>query len=592
MIQKRQEPRKNSGQTFRRVLNHLRPYWFLVAASLAASALSVLGQLYIPILTGRAIDAMIAQGRVDFAGLDTQLMLILGVGAGAALAQWLLGVCNNRITFGVSRDLRNASVAKIQRMPLSVLDAHPAGDLISRVIGDIDLFTDGLLMGFTQFFTGILTIAGTLVFMLMVNVPIALVVVGVTPLSLLVAAFVAKKSYRYFNAQNAARGDQTALINEGIGGVKVVQSFGHEKASLEDFDVLNDKLARASLKAVFYSSITNPATRFVNGVVYAGVALVGSLSAIAGGITVGALSCFLTYANQYTKPFNEITGVVTEMQNALSCAARVFEFLDAPEESPEAADTPVLASDQADGTVTLRDVAFSYTPQQELIRHFNLSVRPGQRVAIVGPTGCGKTTLINLLMRFYEVDAGSIAVAGRDIRGITRHSLRQSFGMVLQDTWLTSGTIRDNIAYGRPEVSLQEVEAAAAAAHADGFIRRMPQGYDTLIREDEESLSQGQKQLLCIARVMLCLPPMLILDEATSSIDTRTERLIQHAFDTMMQGRTCFIVAHRLSTIQTADIILVMRQGEIVESGTHAELLAKGGFYADLYYSQFEGIAI
>ena len=579
-------------KTVKRIARLIRPYWFLVVLSLVSAAVSVVGQLYIPILTGQGIDYMLGPGRVDFAGVEAILGNIILVAVLSGLGQWLLGESNNRITYNVSRNLRDHLAQKIQTLPLSYLDQHPTGDLVSRMIADIDLFTDGLLMGFTQFFTGVLTILGTLVFMLKVNLTIALVVVGITPLSFVVAAFIAKKSYRYFREQSTIRGEQTALINERIEGVQVVQSFGHEAANLQDFDRLNDKLCQSSLKAVFYSSITNPATRFVNSVVFTGVALVGSLYAIAGGITVGDLSCFLTYANQYTKPFNEISGVVTEMQNAISCAARVFEFMDAKDQTPDAPDALVLKQDQVDGRVALEKVAFSYVPGKELIRDFNLTVAPGQRIAIVGPTGCGKTTFINLLMRFYDIDAGSITVAGTETRKITRKSLRQSFGMVLQDTWLKTGTILENIAYGRPEATRQEVVAAARAAHADGFIRRMPQGYDTVIGEDGGSISQGQKQLLCIARVMLCLPPMLILDEATSSIDTRTEILIQKAFATMMQGRTSFIVAHRLSTIREADAILVMREGHIVESGTHDQLLAARGFYADLYNSQFAGVAI
>ena len=579
-------------KTVKRIARLIRPYWFLVVLSLVSAAVSVVGQLYIPILTGRGIDYMLGPGRVDFAGVEAILENIILVAVLSGLGQWLLGESNNRITYNVSRNLRDHLAQKIQTLPLSYLDQHPTGDLVSRMIADIDLFTDGLLMGFTQFFTGVLTILGTLVFMLKVNLTIALVVVGITPLSFVVAAFIAKKSYRYFREQSTIRGEQTALINERIEGVQVVQSFGHEAANLQDFDRLNDKLCQSSLKAVFYSSITNPATRYVNSVVFTGVALVGSLYAIAGGITVGDLSCFLTYANQYTKPFNEISGVVTEMQNAISCAARVFEFMDAKDQTPDAPEALVLKHDQVDGRVALEKVAFSYVPGKALIRDFNLTVAPGQRIAIVGPTGCGKTTFINLLMRFYDIDAGSITVAGTETRKITRKSLRQSFGMVLQDTWLKTGTILENIAYGRPEATRQDVVAAARAAHADGFIRRMPQGYDTVIGEDGGSISQGQKQLLCIARVMLCLPPMLILDEATSSIDTRTEILIQKAFATMMQGRTSFIVAHRLSTIREADAILVMREGHIVESGTHDQLLAARGFYADLYNSQFAGVAI
>jgi len=585
---------KTSAQsrTLARVLKLIAPQWPLIALGIAAAAVSVFGQLYIPILTGRAIDLMIAAHRIDFSGLGRILVSILIIGSCAAVAQWLLGAGNNRAAFNVSRELRDAALRKIQRLPLAYLDSHPSGDLVSRIIADIDLFTDGLLMGFTQFFTGILTIIGTLVFMFSVNVPIALVVVCITPLSLLVAGFIAKKSYRYFGEQNKTRGDQTALINERIEGMKVVQAFGHEKENLADFDLLNEKLSRASLKAIFYSSITNPATRFVNGIVYAGVGLAGSLSAIAGRISVGELSCFLSYANQYTKPFNEISGVITEMQNALSCASRVFEFLDAADEAADRPDARVLAPADVDGGVRIQNVAFSYSTSRPLIRDFNLEVRPGERVAIVGPTGCGKTTFINLLMRFYDVDSGSITVAGSDIRNLTRRSLRASYGMVLQDTWLKSGTVLENIAYGKPGAAREEVVAAAQAAHADAFIRRMPKGYDSEIGENGGSISQGQKQLLCIARVMLALPPMLILDEATSSIDTRTELLIQKAFAEMMRGRTSFIVAHRLSTIREADIILVMNNGQIVESGRHEELLAKGGFYAKLYNSQFEGVAI
>lgn len=578
--------------TPRRVLGLIRPHLLYVIAGIAAAAVSVLGQLYIPILTGRAIDGMVQAGKVDLGIIGALLPKIAAVAVLAALGQWLLGLCNNKVAYNVSRRLRDRAIEKVQTLPLRYLDGHPTGDLVSRVIADVDLFTDGLLMGFTQLFTGILTIIGTLAFMLAVNVPIALVVICVTPLSLLAAAFVAKKSYRYFTEQSKVRGDETALINERIEGVKVVQAFGHEKENLSDFDAVNNDLGRVSLKAIFYSSITNPSTRFVNGVVYAGVGLAGALAAIRGGVTVGELSCFLTYANQYTKPFNEISGVVTEMQNAMSCAARVFAFLDAQDQVPDAEYAAVLTDEKADGRVDISHAAFGYVPGQELIRDFNLTVRPGERVAIVGPTGCGKTTLINLLMRFYDVDSGSISVSGTDIRRLTRRSLRGSYGMVLQDTWLKSGTVAQNIAYGKPDASREEIVSAARAAHADGFIRRLPQGYDTVIGEDGGSISQGQKQLLCIARVMLCLPPMLILDEATSSIDTRTELLIQQAFTAMMQGRTSFIVAHRLSTIREADVILVMREGQIVESGTHDTLLAAGGFYAKLYNSQFEGVAI
>ena len=578
--------------TFRRVLKLISPYRFFVVCSILTAAVSVLGQLYIPILAGRAIDFMIGEGKVDFAGVRTILFEIVITAGISGLAQWVLGVCNNHITYHVSAGLRDAAIRKVQTLPLSYLDSHLTGDLVSRVIADVDLFSDGLLMGFTQFFTGILTILGTLFFMLAVNVPIALVVLCVTPLSLLTAAFIAKKSYRYFTEQSAVRGSETALINERIEGVKVVEAFGHEQENLNDFDAVNNRLSEVSLKAIFFSSITNPGTRFINNVVYAGVGLAGALFAIRGSITIGELSVFLTYANQYTKPFNEISGVVTEMQNAISCAARVFDFLDAEDQVPDAPDAGVLTPEETDGRVAVRHVDFSYVPERPLIRDFNLSVNPGQRVAIVGPTGCGKTTLINLLMRFYDVNSGSIEAAGHDVRSLTRKSLRASYGMVLQDTWLKAGTILENISYGKPDATREEVIAAARAAHADGFIRRMPNGYDTVISEDGGSISQGQKQLLCIARVMLVLPPMLILDEATSSIDTRTEIRIQKAFAMMMKGRTSFIVAHRLSTIREADIILVMKDGRIIESGTHDTLLAKGGFYAKLYNSQFEGVAI
>ena len=505
-----------------------------------------------------------------------------------AISQWFFGICNNKITYNVSRDLRNAAIAKIQRLPVSYLDAHPTGDLVSRVIADVEQFADGLLMGFTQFFTGVLTILGTLGFMLYVNVPITLVVVCVTPLSFIVAGFIAKKTYRNFHMQTEVRGEQTAFINEMIEGQKVVQAFCHEKENVDQFDEMNERLQKASLKAIFFSSITNPATRFVNNVVYAGVALVGALFAVSGGISVGQLSCFLSYANQYTKPFNEISGVVTELQNAMACASRIFELLDEEERTPDKADARVLTEEQVDGSVEISDVSFSYVPDRKLIEHFNLSVKPGERVAIVGPTGCGKTTMINLLMRFYDVDAGKICVSGTDIRDISRISLRRSYGMVLQDTWLKSGTIYENIAYGRPDATKEQVIEAAKAAHAHSFIKRLPDGYDTVISEDGGNISQGQKQLLCIARVMLCLPPMLILDEATSSIDTRTEIKIQQVFASMMKGRTSFIVAHRLSTIREADIILVMDSGKVIEQGTHEELLAEKGFYAKLYNSQYE----
>ena len=573
--------------TLTRVLHKIRPYSLFVVCSLIVAAVSVAAQLYIPILCGDAIDLMLGKGNVDFAGVGRIIVEVLVVAVVAAFAQWLLSVCNNRITFSVSRDLRNEALRKIQTLPLSYLDSHPSGDIVSRMVADVDTFADGLLMGFTQLFSGVLTILGTLLFMLSENVVITLVVVCITPLSLLVASFLAKRSYKYFQGQSSVRGEQTALVNEMIEGQKVVQAFGHEAESLDAFDEVNGRLQDVSLKAIFFSSMTNPATRFVNNIVYAGVGLVGALYAVRGGITIGQLSVFLNYANQYTKPFNEISGVVTELQNALACAARVFELLDADDQIPEAENASVL---QPDGHVQLQDVSFRYLPDRPLIEALSLDVKPGQRIAIVGPTGCGKTTLINLLMRFYDVNGGAIKVSGTDIRSVTRASLRGSYGMVLQDTWLRAGTVRENIAYGKPDATLDEVVAAAKAAHADSFIRRLPEGYDTVIAEDGGNISQGQKQLLCIARVMLCLPPMLILDEATSSIDTRTEVRIQKAFARMMQGRTSFIVAHRLSTIREADVILVMKDGHIVEQGNHDELLAAGGFYAKLYNSQFEGV--
>ena len=573
--------------TLTRVLHKIRPYSLFVVCSLIVAAVSVAAQLYIPILCGDAIGLMLGKGNVAFAGVGRIIVEVLVVAVAAAFAQWLLSVCNNRITFSVSRDLRNEALRKIQTLPLSYLDSHPSGDIVSRMVADVDTFADGLLMGFTQLFSGVLTILGTLLFMLSENVAITLVVVCITPLSLLVASFLAKRSYKYFQGQSSVRGEQTALVNEMIEGQKVVQAFGHEAESLDAFDEVNGRLQDVSLKAIFFSSMTNPATRFVNNIVYAGVGLVGALYAVRGGITIGQLSVFLNYANQYTKPFNEISGVVTELQNALACAARVFELLDADDQIPEAENAAVL---QPDGHVQLEDVSFRYLPDRPLIEGLSLDVKPGQRIAIVGPTGCGKTTLINLLMRFYDVNGGAIKVSGTDIRSVTRASLRGSYGMVLQDTWLRAGTVRENIAYGKPDATLDEVVAAAKAAHADSFIRRLPDGYDTVIAEDGGNISQGQKQLLCIARVMLCLPPMLILDEATSSIDTRTEVRIQKAFARMMQGRTSFIVAHRLSTIREADVILVMKDGHIVEQGNHDELLAAGGFYAKLYNSQFEGV--
>ena len=572
-----------------RIWKHIRKYWFYIVCSLIFAALSVASQLYVPILTGNAIDHMIGVGKVDFAGVAAIVRVIVAATAVTAISQWIFGICNNKITYNVSRDLRNAAIAKIQRLPVSYLDAHPTGDLVSRVIADVEQFADGLLMGFTQlFYLEVRRSSEHWVFMLMSIVPITLVVVCVTPLSFIVAGFIAKKTYRNFHMQTEVRGEQTAFINEMIEGQKVVQAFCHEKENVDQFDEMNERLQKASLKAIFFSSITNPATRFVNNVVYAGVALVGALFAVSGGISVGQLSCFLSYANQYTKPFNEISGVVTELQNAMACASRIFELLDEEERTPDKADARVLTEEQVDGTVEISDVSFSYVPDRKLIEHFNLSVKPGERVAIVGPTGCGKTTMINLLMRFYDVDAGKICVSGTDIRDISRISLRRSYGMVLQDTWLKSGTIYENIAYGRPDATKEQVIEAAKAAHAHSFIKRLPDGYDTVISEDGGNISQGQKQLLCIARVMLCLPPMLILDEATSSIDTRTEIKIQQAFANMMKGRTSFIVAHRLSTIREADIILVMDSGKVIEQGTHEELLAEKGFYAKLYNSQYE----
>ena len=576
---------KTNGSLLRRVLRLVRPYRFFIAASLLGAAISVAAQLLVPILCGDAIDAMIGMGRVDFALVAKACLAIAVSTAITAVAQWVLAACNNRIAFRVSQDLRTAAMEKLQRLPLSYLDSHPSGDLVSRIIADVDTFSDGLLMGFTQFFSGVLTIAGTLILMAVIHLGVTAVVVVLTPLSLFAAGFITRRTYRYFKTQSAIRGEQTALVEEMIQGQRVVQAFGYEEKSQAAFDEVNERLKTASIQAVFFSSLTNPVTRFVNSVVYAAVGLTGALLAMGGGISVGQLSVFLSYANQYTKPFNEISGVVTELQNAMACIQRIFDLLDEPDQIPDAPDAIKLVSD---GQVTIRDVAFSYTPDRPLLQNLSLDVRPGQRIAIVGPTGCGKTTLINLLMRFYDVDSGSISVAGHDIRTVTRSSLRRNYGMVLQDTWLLAGTIRENIAYGRPDASDEEIVAAAKAAHAHSFIRRLPQGYDTVIAEDGGSLSQGQKQLLSIARVMLCLPPMLILDEATSSIDTRTEVKIQAAFAKMMEGRTSFIVAHRLSTIREADVILVMRDGRIIEQGSHQSLLAQKGFYATLYYSQFD----
>ena len=580
---------KQQKGTLLRVLQYVKPYRVLVIISLLCACVSAAAQLLIPILTGKAIDQMIGAGQVNLQGVLVFAVWIAVVAALSAAAQQFLATSNNKIAYNISRDLRNAAFHKLQRLPLSYLDAHPSGDLVSRMIADVDTFSDGLLMGFTQLFTGVVLIVGTLTIMLIKNWMIALLVVVLTPLSMFVASFIARKTHHYFTEQARVRGQQTALINELIEGQKVVQSFGHEAASLSDFDCINDELGRVSLNATFFSSLTNPSTRLVNNIIYAAVALVGALSAVGGGISVGDLSVFLSYASQYAKPFNEISGDVTELQNALACAARVFSLLDEDDRVPDKENAAVLSPK---GTVDLKDVCFRYVPDRPLIEGFNLHVKPGQRIAIVGPTGCGKTTMINLLMRFYDVNSGAILVDGTDIRDATRHSLRKSFGMVLQDTWLKAGTIRNNIAYGRPDASEEDVIAAAKAAHAHSFIRRLPDGYDTVITENGGNISQGQKQLLCIARVMLGgengeLPPMLILDEATSSIDTRTEIKIQSAFARLMNGRTSFIVAHRLSTIQEADVILVMKDGHIIEQGTHEELLKKQGFYANLYQSQF-----
>lgn len=580
---------KQQKGTLLRVLQYVKPYRVLVIVSLLCACVSAAAQLLIPILTGKAIDQMIGAEQVKLQGVLIFAVWIAVVAALSAIAQQFLATSNNKIAYNISRDLRNAAFHKLQRLPLSYLDAHPSGDLVSRMIADVDTFSDGLLMGFTQLFTGVVLIVGTLTIMLIKNWMIALLVVVLTPLSMFVASFIARKTHHYFTEQARVRGQQTALINELIEGQKVVQSFGHEATSLSDFDCINDELGRVSLNATFFSSLTNPSTRLVNNIIYAAVALVGALSAVGGGISVGDLSVFLSYASQYAKPFNEISGVVTELQNALACAARVFSLLDEDDRVPDKENAVVLSPK---GTVDLKDVCFHYVPDRPLIEGFNLHVKPGQRIAIVGPTGCGKTTMINLLMRFYDVNSGAIFVDGTDIRDATRHSLRKSFGMVLQDTWLKAGTIRDNIAYGRPDASEEDVIAAAKAAHAHSFIRRLPDGYDTVITENGGNISQGQKQLLCIARVMLGgengeLPPMLILDEATSSIDTRTEIKIQSAFARLMNGRTSFIVAHRLSTIQEADVILVIKDGHIIEQGTHEELLKKQGFYANLYQSQF-----
>ena len=571
--------------TLKRVLCYIEGYRLYLLASILLAVLTVALTLYAPILTGNAIDYMIGKGAVDFAAL-LKLLTKLGVIIGAtSVFQWIMNLCNNHITYKVVMDVRTEAFDHMQDLPLSYIDSHPQGDIVSRLIADIDQFSDGLLMGFTQLFTGAMTILGTLLFMLSVNVGITLVVVCITPLSLLVAGFIARRTHIMFKLQSETRGELTGLIDEMVGNQKVVKAFGHEEEAIAQFDEINRQLQKHSLRAIFYSSITNPATRFVNSMVYAGVGVAGAFAAIRGALSVGQLSCFLSYANQYTKPFNEISGVVTELQNALACAERVFDFIDQEPMSADPADGPHI--EKADGSVVLENVAFSYTKDRELIKNLNLHVKPGQRIAIVGPTGCGKSTLINLLMRFYDVDEGCISVDGTPIQDLTRENLRQQYGMVLQETWLKSATVRDNISYGKPDATEEEIIEAAKASHAHSFIRRLPKGYDTVLSEDGGSLSQGQKQLLCIARVMLCLPPMLILDEATSSIDTRTELKIQNAFAKMMEGRTSFIVAHRLSTIREADVILVMRDGQIVEQGTHESLLAANGFYAELYNSQW-----
>lgn len=581
----KKDSQKTSSQTVKKVIIRIKKYWVFLILSIIMATITVASSLYVPILVGNAIDYIIGPSNVNFR-LIAQILAEIGVVIGiTALSQWIMNICNNKITYHVTRDIRDEAIEKIEHLPLKYIDGHSYGEIVSRVIADVDQFADGLLMGFTQFFSGVMTILGTLGFMLSINVKITLVVVLITPVSFFVASFIAKRTYKMFKLQSETRGEQTALIDEMIGGQKVVSAYCHEEEAVRQFDEINDRLQKYSLNAIFFSSITNPSTRFVNSLVYAGVAVTGAISAIYGRLTVGQLSCFLSYANQYTKPFNEISGVVTELQNAIACASRVFELI---EEEPEAAESSNAVNlENVDGRVDLNDVEFSYVPDKKLIEDFNLHVKKGQKIAIVGPTGCGKTTIINLLMRFYDVNSGSIDVSGVDIRELTRRSLRAGYGMVLQDTWLKSGTIRENIIMGRPDATDEEIIEAAKAAHSQGFIKRLPNGYDTVIGEDGGSLSQGQKQLLCITRVMLCHPPMLILDEATSSIDTRTEIKIQNAFNKLMEGRTSFIVAHRLSTIQSADVILVMKDGHIIEQGNHEELLAKNGFYKKLYESQF-----
>lgn len=582
----RKKIRSEQSETLKKVLRYLKRYWFFLALSFGLAAITVASTLYIPLLTGDAVDCVIGKGQVDFTGVFAvlkRMVMVIGV---TAVAQWGMNICNNKMTYQIVRDIRNEAFAKLEILPLKYLDGHPSGEVVSRIIADVDQFADGLLMGFTQLFTGVLTIVGTIGFMLSVNVGITLVVLLITPVSMIVASFIAKKTFTMFRLQSEARGEQTALIDEMIGNQKVVQAFGHEKDAMEQFGEINERLRKYSLRAIFFSSITNPSTRFVNSLVYTGVGVTGALAAISGRMTVGQLTAFLNYANQYTKPFNEISGVVTELQNAIACAGRVFELIEEEPQVPEPADATALTD--VEGRVDLEHVAFSYRPDQKLIEDLNLAVKPGERVAIVGPTGCGKTTVINLLMRFYDVDAGSISVEGDDIRQVTRKSLRSSYGMVLQDTWLRSGTVRENILIGKPDATEEEMIEAAKNSHAHSFIKRLPKGYDTVIGEDGGGLSQGQKQLLCITRLMLCRPPMLILDEATSSIDTRTEMKIQNAFARLMEGHTSFIVAHRLSTIREADVILVMKDGHIIEQGNHESLLAKKGFYAKLYNSQFE----
>ncbi len=582
----RKKIRSEQSETLKKVLRYLKRYWFFLALSFGLAAITVASTLYIPLLTGDAVDCVIGKGQVDFTGVFAvlkRMVMVIGV---TAVAQWGMNICNNKMTYQIVRDIRNEAFAKLEILPLKYLDGHPSGEVVSRIIADVDQFADGLLMGFTQLFTGVLTIVGTIGFMLSVNVGITLVVLLITPVSMIVASFIAKKTFTMFRLQSEARGEQTALIDEMIGNQKVVQAFGHEKDAMEQFGEINERLRKYSLRAIFFSSITNPSTRFVNSLVYTGVGVTGALAAISGRMTVGQLTAFLNYANQYTKPFNEISGVVTELQNAIACAGRVFELIEEEPQVPEPADATALTD--VEGRVDLERVAFSYRPDQKLIEDLNLAVKPGERVAIVGPTGCGKTTVINLLMRFYDVDAGSISVEGDDIRQVTRKSLRSSYGMVLQDTWLRSGTVRENILIGKPDATEEEMIEAAKNSHAHSFIKRLPKGYDTVIGEDGGGLSQGQKQLLCITRLMLCRPPMLILDEATSSIDTRTEMKIQNAFARLMEGHTSFIVAHRLSTIREADVILVMKDGHIIEQGNHESLLAKKGFYAKLYNSQFK----